>query len=400
MLRRTATLILAVALSAAVSAQAPLPKPKAIEAGRKGWAAIRDGRHEEAARAFADAIPDDSRDPNHQMGAGQAAYLLGNASDAQRHLEAALGLSPDLTQASLLLGQIRYWNSDFTGALQAYEAALTHAPEDKTLLDRVNQLRKEAEVQRDFYQAQGGHFTVLFEGPADDALAQKIVDILEEAYTRVGSALNRFPDGPVTVVLYTEQQFSDVTRSPSWAAAQYNGRMNIPVRGALRKPEELERVLFHEFAHVLVTSIAPRGVPTWLNEGLAVVFEPKGRAWSDHTLGKTDNRIPFGTLAKSFRGLSDDDASTAYAQSAGAVARMIDLAGEWSVVALLQDISRGRPFAEAFGERMLMPWAEFAGADTPRASAPAEPQPEPQPDPQSDPEPEPDPKPDPKPETQ
>ena len=382
MFRWTATLILAVALSAAVSAQPPLPKPKAIEAGRKGWAAIRDGLHEEAARAFADAIFEDSRDPNHQMGAGQAAYLLGNASDAQRHLEAALKLSPGLTQASLLLGQIRYRNSDFTGALEAYEAALIHAPEDKTLLDRVSQLRKEAEVQRDFYQAQGGHFTVLFEGPTDDALAQKIVDVLEEAYTRVGSALNRFPDGPVTVVLYTEQQFSDVTRSPSWAAAQYNGRMNIPVRGALRKPEELERVLFHEFTHVLVTSIAPRGVPTWLNEGLAVVFEPKGRAWSETTLGKTDNRIPLGTLAKSFRSLSNDDASTAYAQSAGAVARMIDLAGEWSVVALLQDISRGRPFAEAFGERMLVPWAEFAGADTPQIAAPAataEPEPEPEP---------------------
>ena len=172
--------------------------------------------------------------------------------------------------------------------------------------------------------------------------------------------MNWFPDDPVTVVPYAEQQFSDVTRSPSWAAAQYNGRMNIPVRGARRKPEELERVLFHEFTHMLVTSIAPRGVPTWLNEGLAVVLEPKGLAWSESTLRKTDNRIPLGTLAKSFKGLSNDDASTAYAQSAGAVARMIDLAGEWSVVALLQDISRGRPFPEAFGERMLVPWTEFA----------------------------------------
>ena len=369
---------LSLALSGAVAAQAPLPKPKAIAAAQKGWAAIRDGKHEEAARAFMDAILEDSQNANHQMGAGQAAYLLGNASDAQGYLEAALKLAPGLTQATLLLGQIRYRNSDFTGALQAYEAALTYAPEDKTLLDRVAQLRKEAEVQRDFYQAQGGHFTVLFEGPTDDALAQKIVDILEEAYTRVGSALNRFPDGPVTVVLYTEQQFSDVTRSPSWAAAQYNGRMNIPVRGALRKPEELERVLFHEFTHVLVTSIAPRGVPTWLNEGLAVVFEPKGRAWSETALEKTDNRIPFGALAKSFKGLSTNDAPTAYAQSADAVGRMIDLAGEWSVVALLQDIGRGRPFPEAFGERMLMPWNEFAGADTAQVAAPAAPEPEPQ----------------------
>lgn len=374
--RTTAAALLALALAVEVSAQTPLPRPKAIEAGRKGWAAIRDGQHEEAARAFADAMFEDGQDPNHVLGAGLSAYLLGRAADAQGYLESALKLSPGLTQASLLLGQILYRNSDFTGALRVYEAALTHAPADKTLLERVAQLRKEADVQRDFYQAQGGHFTVLFEGPADDALANRIVDILEDAYTRVGTALNRFPDGPVTIVLYTEEQFSDVTRSPSWAAAQYNGRMNIPVRGALRKPEELERVLFHEFTHVLVTSIAPRGVPTWLNEGLAVVFEPKGRAWSARTLSKTDDRPSLGTLAKSFRGLSDGEADTAYAQSADAVARMIDLAGEWSVVALLQDISRGRPFAEAFGERMLVPWSEFSGQSAQAGQAELKPEPQ------------------------
>jgi hypothetical protein len=112
---------------------------------------------------------------------------------------------------------------------------------------------------------------------------------------------------------------------------------------------------------VLVSSIAPRGVPTWLNEGLAVVFEPKGRAWSRKALDADTRRIPLGKLAGSFKGFADDDATTAYAESADAVARMIDLAGEWAVVALLQDIARGRPFAEAFGERMLVPWAEFSG---------------------------------------
>ncbi len=361
-MRWSAAFALALAVTVGVQTQTPLPKPKAIEAGRRGWAAIRDGQNEEAAKAFADALFHDARDPQLHLGAGLAAYLLGNASNAQEHLEAALTLDPALTQASLLLGTILYRNSDFAGALRVYEAALASAPKDATLAERVRQLRAEADVQRDFYQAQGGHFTVLFEGPADDALSQRALDVLEDAYVRVGTALNRFPDGPVTVVLYTEQQFSDITRSPSWAAAQYNGRIRIPVRGALRKPEELERVLFHEFTHVLVSSIAPRGVPTWLNEGLAVVFEPKGRAWSRQALDAKAARIPLSKLSDGFKGLSDDDAGTAYAESADAVAQMIDLAGEWAVVALLQDVARGRPFAEAFGDRMLVPWDEFSGA--------------------------------------
>lgn len=355
-------------VASVAAGQTPLPKPKAIEAGRRGWAAVRDGLNEEAAKAFGDALFHDSAEPQYHLGAGLAAYLLGQSTEAQEHLRAALTLAPGLTQASILLGTILYRNSDFEGALRVYEAALAATPTDTNLQERVRQLRAEADVQRDFYQAQGGHFTVLFEGPADDALAQRAIDILEDAYVRIGTALNRYPDGPVTVVLYTEQQFSDITRSPSWAAAQYNGRIRIPVRGALRKPAELERVLFHEFTHVLVSAMAPRGVPTWLNEGLAVVFEPKGRAWSRKALDAASARIPLGKLAGSFKGFSDEDATTAYAQSADAVARMIDLAGEWSVVALLQDITRGRPFAEAFGERMLIPWAEFSGQD---AAAPA-----------------------------
>ncbi len=41
----------------------------------------------------------------------------------------------------------------------------------------------------------------------------------------------------------------------------------------MKNPREFERVLTHEFTHALVRSIAPRGVPQWLNEGLAMNFE-------------------------------------------------------------------------------------------------------------------------------
>ena len=112
-----------------------------------------------------------------------------------------------------------------------------------------------------------------------------MIDVLEAAYWRVGTALLTFPERIITVVLYTEQQFRDITRSPGWAAAAYDGRIRVPVRGALMNPEELDRVLTHEFTHALVQSLAPRGVPTWLNEGLAVMFEPNGPAWADAQLG-------------------------------------------------------------------------------------------------------------------
>src|SRR5688572_332117 len=132
----------------------------------------------------------------------------------------------------------------------------------------------EEALHRDFFQSQGSHFTVLFEGPQDHPLATRALEVLEAAYFRIGTSLATFPERPITVVLYTQQQFQDITRAPAWAAAAYDGRIRVPIRGALAKPAELERVLSHELAHAMVHAIAPRGVPTWLSEGLAVMFEP------------------------------------------------------------------------------------------------------------------------------
>jgi hypothetical protein len=89
-------------------------------------------------------------------------------------------------------------------------------------------------------------------------------------------AIGTFPNEPIAVVLYTQEQFVDITRSPSWAAAAFDGRIRVPMRGALQNPAELDRILCHELTHAFVLSVAPRSVPQWLNEGLALLFEPSG----------------------------------------------------------------------------------------------------------------------------
>ena len=96
-------------------------------------------------------------------------------------------------------------------------------------------------MHSDFFESRGAHFTVLFEGPADAGLAARVIEILEAAYWRVSTALSIYPERTITVVLYTQEQFRDITRSPQWAAAAYDGRIRLPVRGADADPRELER---------------------------------------------------------------------------------------------------------------------------------------------------------------
>ncbi len=214
-----------------------------------------------------------------------------------------------------------------------------------------------------FFQSQGAHFTILFDGPQDYALASRALEVLEEAYYRIGTALYTFPDHPITVILYTQQQFQDVTRAPAWAAGAYDGRIRIPIRGALDRPEELTRVLSHELTHAMVQAIAPHGVPTWLNEGLAVNFEPGGAAWADGELAATTDRLPLSTLAGDFTGKSADEARIAYAESAVVARRLLEEGGGSAVVAILEDLSRGLTFRAAVEQRLFIPYDLFAGSD-------------------------------------
>ncbi len=106
-------------------------------------------------------------------------------------------------------------------------------------------------------------------------------------------------------------------------------------------------------------AIAPRGVPTWLNEGLAIAFEPDGGAWTEAQLAKSEARLPLQRLARGFGGLSTAEARAAYAQSASLVRALLDQGGPTALVALLQDLGRGDTFPAAFEARFFMPYDVF-----------------------------------------
>ena len=220
-------------------------------------------------------------------------------------------------------------------------------------------------LQRSFLLSQGAHFTVLFEGPKDYDLASRALEVLEQAYFRIGTALYTFPEQPITVILYTQEQFRDVTRAPGWAAGAYDGRIRIPIRGALQEPDELERVLSHELAHAMIQTIAPHGVPLWLNEGLAVMFEPRGREWADLELARYERRLPFARLTHSFGTFSGDDARLAYAQSAVMARTLFDESGGATVVAILKDLAAGESLETAYEQRLFLPYSTFTGAFDP-----------------------------------
>ena len=255
--------------------------------------------------------------------------------------------------------RVLYQSGDVEGAIDAYQQALVHAPGHPRLVQQLEAWRKEASLHSGFHRKLANHFTVLFEGPAEAALADRAVAILEAAYLRIGTALYTYPAEVITVVLYTREQFHDITQSPEWAGGAYDGRIRVPVQGALADLSEFQRVLTHEFTHALVHSIAGRSVPFWLDEGLAVRSKPQQQSLAATRVRRGTPVLALASLERSFAALSASDAAVAYAQSAAAVDAMFDQAGGPAVVSLLEALGNGSPFSEAFEHTMLTSYAEF-----------------------------------------
>jgi tetratricopeptide (TPR) repeat protein len=368
-----AAVVIAGAVPVTVSARQVSPAPGAAPESRQTFSIVlpASGPLHDAWQAFnagdldrADALLDaagrtEPKNPLVHLARGLVAQQRGQSEAAVDALTRALDLSPRLTPASLVLGELLYERADLAGAIRTYEAALAAAPGERRLAARLDRWRQEAALHATFLQTHGSHFTVLVEGPAEEAVAQRAIDLLEAAYDRINPTLLTYPTEPITVIFYTRDQFRDITRSPQWSGGVFDGRIRVPLRGAVNDPRELERVLTHEYVHALVHSVAPRSVPTWLNEGLAGYFETGGLARARTAVRGEARRLSLATLAGSFASLQAGEVDLAYAQSVLAVHAMIDRVNVLIVMALVTDVSGGIDFNDAFVQRFGIAFADF-----------------------------------------
>ena len=344
-------------LALAVLAAQNSPRVAMLE--QAGWDALKANRLQIAADAFREAIALDPKNAALRVGAGMAAALQRRDEDARAHFEQALVLDPKLTVARAQLAQVVRRQGDYQEAIRLLEIVAADAPGDAAVRELLERWQRERDLHERMRLEVGDFFTVSFEGPEDAALASQALESLTRAYWRICDVFSAFPPKSIPVVLYTREQFRDVTRSPQWAAAAYDGIIRVPMRGAGEKGEDLDRVLAHEFTHALIRSLATRNLPAWLNEGLASVLESDDLDWATYIVGKAGFVPPLRRLTPPFAKLSGGDAQLAYAASALAARRLLDEAGGTAVANLLRDLGAGIEFEDAFQRRIQKSLAEF-----------------------------------------
>ena len=324
-----------------------------------GWRAITAGNYQAATDAFTEAAKLDPKNSLLWLGAGTAEFLQRHDPEARLHLQHAIDLEPKLTRARAQLAHVVKRQGDLVEAIRLYEIVAAEVPDDGAVRETLERWKRERDLHERMRLDVGDHFTVSFEGPEDAAMAAQAQASLNRAFWRICDVLGAFPITSIPVVLYSGEQFRDITRSPQWAAAAFDGTIRVPMRGAGEKGEDLDRVLAHEFAHALIRSLATRGLPTWLNEGLATALESDDLEWAKTRMAKVSQTPTLAVLSPPFARLSGAQAQIAYAASALAARRLLDEAGGAAIANLLRDLGAGVDFEAAFLHRIQKSLADF-----------------------------------------
>lgn len=353
---------LAVLVVAATASAQSAEQNTAARFIRIGMEQMKSGNYEAARDSFTEAIRYNDGEPTTHLGLGIAYYQLRDDKGAERELTKAVELNANETTAYQFLGELYYRRDDLETAAAYWEKAVGLDPSNEALRARLERIRREHKTEKDFNRDVTSHFLIKYEGREKIEAGKIVLRVLEDAYGEVGRALSYYPDRDIQVILYSGQQFQEVTDAPGWSTGLYDGKIRIPVGGIEQETPGLRKLLYHEYTHAVVRAMTPR-CPTWLNEGLAQYFEGKeldARQRDVLRMVVQSGKLPsLASLEGPFNGMGAGQAAHAYLFSLSAVRYMIDSFGMYRVKSVLEELAAGAAVGKAISSGVLISYEEL-----------------------------------------
>jgi len=279
-------------------------------------------------------------------------------------------LAEALARRARTLADARAWDD----ALASLERAVELDPERSDLAAWLVRLRDERAVEVDFASYSSQRFELSFDGERSAILggAQRAIDVLEAAYGEYWLFFGHdaVANGErIAVVLYSPEQFHELTGLGHWAGGAYDGRVRVPVADFDGDEARWTNTLWHEVAHAFLHDIAPRGLPGWLDEGLAQYLEPGGVEAAARARASLSPEAlhPLAALEGAFNALGDQGAiRRGYAQALAFTDHLVRTHGEHVVRELVfglgRDIDVATRFRELVGFDLAVAHQDFADA--------------------------------------
>ncbi len=207
----------------------------------------------------------------------------------------------------------------------------------------------------------------LFIHPGDETNASGLTEAIDQAMPELETKLGiNIPYQPKIFLVTSQEEFDRATGGtlPPWSEG-----VSFAETGAivLKSPSfsgdinSLHRTAVHELVHLMIAKKAGRGVPRWLNEGLAQFLSGEGQGkalmplsralWSNHLL-------PLASIERVDR-FSHADAELAYLQSFHATEFFINQYGWETLRNLLSKLGEGVPWEVALFQTIQTDQAGF-----------------------------------------
>jgi tetratricopeptide (TPR) repeat protein len=279
-------------------------------------------------------------------------------------------LAEALARRARTLADARAWDD----ALASLERAVELDPQRTDLAAWLVRLRDERAVEGDFASYSSQRFELSFDGERSAILggAQRAIDVLEAAYGEYWLFFGHdaVANGErIAVVLYSPEQFHALTGLGHWAGGAYDGRVRVPVADFDGDEARWTNTLWHEVAHAFLHDIAPRGLPGWLDEGLAQYLEPGGVEAAARARASLSPEAlhPLAALEGAFNALGDQGAiRRGYAQALAFTDHLVRTHGEHVVRELVfglgRDVDVATRFRELVGFDLAVAHQDFADA--------------------------------------
>jgi tetratricopeptide (TPR) repeat protein len=321
---------------------------------RLGRDAYQAGRYADAIDSYRQAV-DASSDRAHWAALAIAYTGAGDLARAQSVLTQALRAYSDDSELLYLLADVQERQGRTREAVETLRRLLAREPghaRGRTLLTR---LEREQGVEGGYWSQESPHFVVRYEGGGGIDVGRSASELLERAYESLGRDLGVYPKDRVQVGIYETKTFAEIGGIPPEFAEHVLGfydfqklrlRMSASQAGSIG----LERLVRHEYTHLLIHLATHGNAPRWFHEGLAQVMEQRAAprlVESDVVLDR--QYFTLDGLERLFR---SNAVGAAYQLSHIVVEYLVDRGGMSGIRALLGRLGQGDSMAQALKEGM------------------------------------------------
>jgi len=198
------------------------------------------------------------------------------------------------------------------------------------------------------------HFAIYYD-PVDSRTARQVLNLAETAYSRMIDDFDYpYKNRIVINLCSSEEKFRQLTEGKitDWhTGCAYPEDMHMIIKSprAVKRNIDLESLIAHELAHILLGAPLKESPPRWFDEGVAMYESREWRFWDQTELSWAALNRRIITLSKLEKDFPMDrkKEALAYTESFSAIAFMNERYGEDKLKEIIRNLVAGKSFEKA-----------------------------------------------------